>query len=221
MTEADLRDALSAQIEVLEPGLRLLEKERYIPSDLGTRSFVDLYATDANKHHVLIELKRSAPASREAIHEILKYAEAVKRFLGTRDDEIRVILASTDWRELLVPFSRFMAETKLAVRGLELSVSATGSISAQEVTPHPISRGRLLAPWHELLWYKTAAKLQAGIESIVGSLEGKRISDFAILVLRAPDLQALLRQRAMRAAIHEMAQGTGLTPAAGAPGVPT
>src|SRR5450755_3128222 len=115
MTESQLRDLIAKNITVIEPGLTLLNKEQYIPNSLGTKSFIDLYAKDAQGHHILIELKKSDASAREALHEIHKYVEGVKQHLGARDDEIRVIVASTEWRELLVPFSRFAADTKLAV----------------------------------------------------------------------------------------------------------
>src|ERR1700679_433572 len=111
MLEAELRDLLSVQLEAIEPGLILVKKEQYIPNDLGTRSFIDLLARDREDRWVLIELKRSGAASREAIHEIYKYIEGVKAHLRVRDDEVRAIIASTDWKELLVPYSRFFHDT--------------------------------------------------------------------------------------------------------------
>jgi RecB family endonuclease NucS len=82
VTEDEIRDLLANQLEVLEPGLCLIEKEKYIPNPLGTRGFIDLLARDASGHFVLIELKRSDASAREAIHEILKYVEGVKYHLG-------------------------------------------------------------------------------------------------------------------------------------------
>jgi len=78
MLEAELRDLLATQIHVLESGLVLVDKEKYIPNTLGTRSFIDLLARDTDNKWVLIEVKRSDAAAREAIHEIYKYVEGVK-----------------------------------------------------------------------------------------------------------------------------------------------
>jgi RecB family endonuclease NucS len=71
MTEAEIRDLLASQIDVLERGLTLIEKEKFIPNYIGTRSFIDLFARDPFGHFVLIELKRSNSAARDAIHEVL------------------------------------------------------------------------------------------------------------------------------------------------------
>lgn len=173
MDEASLRDLLAKDIGVIEAGLSLLDKEKYIPNSLGTRGFIDLYARDKNGHHVLIELKRSNAASREAIHEVLKYVEGVKRHLGARDDEIRVIIASTEWDELKVPFSRFVADTTISVAGLHLMVDASGNVSAHPVAPQPITGGRHLAPWHELNLYVDEASLQKGISGYEAACKHK------------------------------------------------
>src|SRR5262245_36392292 len=101
MLEAQIRDLLAEQLGALEPGLTLVEIEKFIPSGIGTRSFIDILARDDRNRWVLIELKRSNAAAREAIHEVYKYTEAVKAHLGARDDEIRAIIVSTEWKELL------------------------------------------------------------------------------------------------------------------------
>ena len=155
MTESELRDLLAKNVAILEPGLTLLSKEQYIPHSLGTKSFIDLYARDEWGHHVLIELKRSDASAREALHEIHKYVEGVKQHLGVKDDEIRIIVASTQWRELLVPFSRFAADTKLAVSGLLPNVDeVSGTVTASPAPALKVSEGRFIAPWHDLNWYK-------------------------------------------------------------------
>jgi hypothetical protein len=188
MLESDLRDLLSRRIDVLEPGLRLVAKEQYIPNSVGTRGFIDLLAHDRDNRWVLIELKRSNAAAREAIHEIYKYAEGVKAHLRVRDDELRVIIASTEWRELLVPFSRFVDETNISVLGIALTVvPATGEVLASNVAPLPIARGRILSPWHEIGLYKSEERLQEGITSYDGSCAAKGIEDYVLVVLKAPD----------------------------------
>ena len=83
--ESILRDLIAQKIQKLKPDLTLLQKEQYIPNEYGTKSFIDLYATDEEKRHVLIELKRSDAAARQAIHEVNKYVESVKRHFGAKD----------------------------------------------------------------------------------------------------------------------------------------
>ncbi|WP_413707566.1 endonuclease NucS domain-containing protein [Ralstonia sp. Ralssp110] len=207
LTEAELRDRIAENVALLEEGLQLLNKEQYIPNSLGTRSFVDLYARDSRGHHVLIELKRSDAAAREAIHEVHKYVEGVKRHLGARDAEIRVIVASTEWRELVVPFSRFVADTELDVLGLHLTVDPlSGQVTASHAALLPVTQGRFIAPWHDVNWYESEEALAAGITSIEASCAAKRVEDFVIVVLRPAQPASSDHQAMMWSVIRGLGQ---------------
>ena len=141
MNEFDIRDLLVHQLDCLEPGLQYLQKEQYIPSHIATRSFIDIVARDAADHLVIIELKRSVGASRQAIHEVLKYVEAVKSHLAVRDDEIRTMIVSTEWTELLLPFSRFCSDTSLDVTGYLLDISDPSKLTSSTVLPLQVTAG--------------------------------------------------------------------------------
>ena len=221
MTEAELRERLAADISVLGPGLTLLKKEQYIPSTLGTRGFIDLYAKDQEGHHVLIELKKSDAAAREAMHEIYKYVEGVKAHLGARDNELMVILASTEWRELLVPFSRFVADTNLSVRGIQLSFDeATDRLTAAPAPTVPISNGRFIAPWHEVYWYLTKESMESGIKTIRESLAKKGVSDYVVALLRPPAPVTSEHEAGMVAVIQQLANAKGSPTASSATPLP-
>ena len=53
------------------------KKEQYIPNKFGTRGFTDLYPKNEFGEHVIIEIKRSNSAAREALHEVNKYVESI------------------------------------------------------------------------------------------------------------------------------------------------
>ena len=210
LPEGELRDALAANISVLEPGLTLLKKEEYIPNSLGTRGFIDLLARDPDNHFVLVELKRSDAASREAIHEILKYTEGVKRHFRARDDEIRVIIASTEWRELLVPFSRFVADSAMSVTGLRIIVdSGINSLRVESIAPLKLTTGRFLAPWHELNYYLSERNLAEGIRDYEAACTAKGIEDYVLTVLRASPGFHDAAQDEFRANLAEVLQQFG------------
>ena len=212
MTEDELRDILAVQIEALEPGLVLLETEQYIPNKLGTRGFIDLFARDVAGHFVLIELKRSDSAAREAIHEVLKYVEGVKEHLGVREHEIRVIIVSTTWKELLIPFSRFVSDSGIAVRGISISVDAKRQIKTTAISPIKTSKGRLIAPWHELNFYRDETDLQRGLREYVNSCKKKRIADFVLVVLDAPAEFNEIAHEAFRQRMRSVATDFGKEP---------
>jgi Holliday junction resolvase-like predicted endonuclease len=152
--EATIRDSLATNIEILEPGLKLEKKEKFIPNHYGTRGFIDLVAYDREGRIVLIEVKKTNQASREAPHEVLKYIEGVKQHLRLREDEIRVFVASPTWNELLVPFSSLVNRTTCQVEGFNLELSPSGEVTGSEIiTPLDLRGDRLIAPWHELRYY--------------------------------------------------------------------
>ncbi len=188
----------------------VLNIEKYIPSEIGTRSFIDILAKDARERWVLIELKRSRAASREAIHEINKYVEAVKGHLGARDDEIRAIIVSTEWKELLVPFSRFAHDTSISVSGMKISVNEPGeTITAESVQQLQITSGRVLSPWHEISLYTSDERLAEGITSYDASCKAKGINDYVMLELKAPEGFYDSSVLAAAASVHAIRGGTG------------
>ncbi|MGA9047226.1 endonuclease NucS domain-containing protein [Sulfuricurvum sp.] len=180
--EASIRDYLVTTLDVLEKGLEYVEKEKYLPNDVGTRGFVDILAKDKDGRWVLIELKRSEAASREALHEVLKYIEAFKKDRSVREHEIRVMVVSTEWRELIVPFSSFVTRTTCNVEGIKLSVDGSyRPIHASSVDPLPAHSGRIFAPWHELALYTDEDSAKKGLESYEHACKEKGILDFVIV----------------------------------------
>lgn len=185
MSESIIRDILAGDLSVLENGLELVEVEKYIPSELGTRSFLDLLAKDRRDHWVVVEVKKTNAAAREAAHEILKYADAVQRHFGARNDEIRVFVAAVQWEELLIPFSRLKAESSINVEGFKLELDINERrLKATSVKAIPVSRGRYLAPWHEVNLYKDRAGLDRGIDSYEKSCSAKDIKHYILVVLK-------------------------------------
>lgn len=188
MKESALRDLIAKQINKLKSGLTLLQKEQYIPSEHGTKSFIDLYAKDEKGCHVLIELKRSTTASRQAIHEVNKYVERVKQYFGAKDSEIHVIIVSTEWTELHLPFSRFYADAGFSIEGIQIDISEDNTdFKVQPILPLPIVEGRLIAPWHNVYWYADNNAFQQGIAAIEHAYQQKGIDDYVIVKFYLPD----------------------------------
>ena len=182
MKESDLRDMIAKNIDKIKSGLILLKKEQYIPSDKCTKSFIDLYAKDKEGNHVLIELKCNNSAARQAIHEVNKYVETVKQYLGVKDSEIHVIIASIEWSELLLPFSRFCSDTSFSIEGLRINLLENNTdFEVEPIEPFNVSNGRLIAPWHNVYWYKDEKSLQDGISQIENAYRQKSIEDYVIV----------------------------------------
>lgn len=212
LAEKQIQDILIKNIEILEDSLTILSKEEYIPHQLGTRGFIDIYAKDSRGKHVLIEIKRSKAASREAIHEIYKYVEGVKNCLNARDDEIRVILASTEWKELIVPFSRFVHDSSIDAIGYLLSISNDKNINSDVVDILDFSQGRMIAPWHEIYWYNNKEEEALIIKEIKKRFTKGSIKDFILLIMNVPDTYNNLENAAVANTIKEYLGTTNFSP---------
>jgi hypothetical protein len=127
-SERDLREALAADPELIEPNLKVVGQEIRLPNAQGTRGSIDILARDGHGYHVVIELKRSDNSAREALHELFKYVQLLHRERGLQIDRIRCILISTDWNELRVPFAAAALAFPCDLRGLHLEVDEAGRI---------------------------------------------------------------------------------------------
>ena len=206
MRESTLRDLIAQNISKLKSGLTLLKKEQYIPGKHGTNSFIDLYAKDACGRHVLIELKCSNTSARQAIHEVNKYIESVKDYFGAKDSEVHVIIASTEWSELLLPYSRFSADAEFSIEGIQINLNNTETdFEVETIEPLKIIQGRFIAPWHNVYWYTDEEALNKGICSIEESYQQKGINDYVIVKFFLPNqLTEEERRSAMKEQISKM-----------------
>ncbi|MEJ2287589.1 MAG: endonuclease NucS [Deinococcales bacterium] len=84
-SEAEMQRALARHPDVIEPGLAVLDRE--LPTDVGG---IDLFARDADGALVVVELKRSK-ANQEAVHQLSRYVESVRRLTA---EPVRGILAA-------------------------------------------------------------------------------------------------------------------------------
>jgi hypothetical protein len=157
MHENDLRDRLAGRLEILEPGLRLVATNHPLPNAHGTRGFVDILARDRHGATVVIELKRSNSTAREALHEVAKYVELLNREQGIPASSLRAMIVSTQWNELLAPFSRLVATWSHSLHGVRLTLSedATRIVHAEPVKPLPAARERGLTPEHHLFFFRS------------------------------------------------------------------
>lgn len=182
--EDKIRDQLVANLSFLSPDYKLIDKEYYLPNAKGTRGFVDILVSDADNHYVIIEIKRSNQSAREALHEILKYIEALKEEKKIKEEEVKAVIVSTEWKELLVPFSSFCHRTNINLKGIELTVdSQYNPIAKEEVLPIAENEGRVLSPIHGCYFYTNKDELEKGIKSIQECYKEKGLKERVIVVL--------------------------------------
>jgi len=78
MNESIIRESLFKTLSQHFPNLTPINQEVYLKID-DKRSFIDILAHDEKNNYVIIELKRTNQASRQALHEVFKYTEFVKK----------------------------------------------------------------------------------------------------------------------------------------------
>jgi RecB family endonuclease NucS len=125
-SERNLRDQLARNLGLIEPGLRLHSAEYPLPNSHGTKGFIDLLARDRHGMWVVIELKRGRGPDRQALHEVAKYAELLSRERSLPSREIRTVIVSIDWDELLVPVSNMARDWLHDLRGYRLITDDAG-----------------------------------------------------------------------------------------------
>lgn len=179
-----IRDKLAEKLSLFENDLSLISMEKYLKNPKGTKGFVDLLAKDNLNRFVLIELKRSNAASREALHEVIKYFEGIKEEKSLKDDEIIVYIVSTEWKELLVPFSRFVNDVSFNVEGYLLEIDGENNpIHLKKVEPINLNNNRRLSSRCKVCYYTSSKSRNSGIKSFESAFTEKEISDYVLVLL--------------------------------------
>lgn len=180
--EAAIRDKLAQNLAILEPGLSLLKVEPHLP-DENASGYIDILARDRLGLLVLIELKRSDPAARHAIHELFKYISLVVKNFGVPRTRIRCLIVSTTWRELWNPFSELKSSADIQVEGLELTVDDDGTpLEARPVQPPPIEEDHGVCPFYSVVCYENAATRNTAAERIAAEMQRLGFSKGAVVI---------------------------------------
>lgn len=160
MSEAIIRDYLKTNLQLLEPGLQLIEDEYHLRNPNGADGFLDIFAIDASDSLVVIEIKKTDAAARQAITEISKYAALLKHHKCIKESEFRIIIVSAAWHELLVPFSEFSHATNYRLSAFEISLNANSiPVSAKEVHTLPAVETRDICRRHFIWEFNSIKKL--------------------------------------------------------------
>lgn len=132
-----IRNWLVANPEFIERGLQVVDKEHYLYDEMGTSGFIDILCRDFSNNFVIIEIKRSDSAARQTFTEVFKYAELIRGKYKARDSEIRIIVISTHWDEIIRTFSFICFKSPFAIKGLRIYINDQTKIpeNIEEVVP--------------------------------------------------------------------------------------
>ncbi len=179
LKESVLRTFLARNLDIVEPSLQLVEEEHRVRNDHGTDGSIDILARDAAGDLVVIELKRSNQTARQALHELEKYIALLASDHGIRLDQLRCILLSTDWHELLVPFTRFVGHADFYVVGRQLQIDDNGLPAGSEIVELPnLDQGLEVCPLHTIALYAAKEARDAALVQVIDALEDISVADY-------------------------------------------
>jgi len=183
--ESSFRDWLSANLNRIEEGLRLVGTEIGLSHPGLSRGSIDILARDRYGLFVIIEIKKSNATAREAVHELVKYTRLLRETHGLGDEDVRCMLLSTDWRELDGVITDFQAMTNFHVGCYEIHVAPDGN--SLEISRHtPIAIGNRLEVFFLRVVCLTTSEEKRLIllERLRGAVDKVGITSAAILSLR-------------------------------------
>ncbi|MDF1813144.1 MAG: endonuclease NucS [Verrucomicrobiales bacterium] len=184
--EDRIRDFLCENLECLESGLQLFKKEQrlLLEEHMGAGGRVDIVAKDRFGHFVLIEIKRSDQAARQAVHEISKYTALFRARFGLDEEKVRIMVVSTSWHELRLPLTEFKRASRYHVEGKQIEANQTGDVlSVKDVgldTILPVS-GATFSRCQDMCFFTDETKRNLFLPRLHKAVSDIGIKDFVIL----------------------------------------
>ncbi len=180
--EAVIRDFLMNNLEIIESDLTIIRKEFPLESSFGAGGRIDILAKDKFGVFVIIEIKKSDKTARQALHELQKYMVLFKTNHGLAADKCRCILLSTEWHELLVPFSEFSRNVDYQIDGYKLILNEEGRfINKNAVTLVPEAEEKLIFPIYNFYLFYTNKKREMATKKLKCILKDLKIINYYTL----------------------------------------
>lgn len=183
--EDRIRDKIAFNLKIISDDFELIDTEFYIPKAKTTKSFIDILAKNKDNDYIIIEVKRSNQSSRQAIHEIYKYTEAIKEKYKVTSGEIQAYIISTEWKELYIPFSAFVNESNISLKGIKIEIDEDENIiSTEMIIPCKTNEGRLFSRIQDCHLYLNEENLEKGIQSHKEILSKKQFENYVLVILK-------------------------------------
>jgi hypothetical protein len=184
--EEAIRDQLAIDLSVIDPELRFIQTEYPLPNDLGSKGFVDILATDIFNNHVIIEIKRSKTSSRETLQQIYKYIGLLRQNYHARDSQMRAIIVSTHWEELLVAFLEFIRLNTFFLTGYKIHLDENNRIiRAEKIDTEDMPQySRQLCRRYPISFFSTIEKRDAYVAVLANKSNALGIRDFLIVSMQ-------------------------------------
>lgn len=186
VTEAHIRDSIAENLDLIEKGLVLVKTELHLPNRQGASGFLDIFARDATGKLVIIEIKRTDAAAREAIQELYKYGSLLLEKFLVKKTEVRMVLLSVEWHELATPYAEFAASAPFEVTAGVIILDEKGvPVAIKPVTPPVLSSERKIGKRHFLWGFQDEVAASKAVGAIARLVQGFGLSDFVLVESRA------------------------------------
>ena len=183
-TEDEIRDHLADNLDLIEPGLVLIKKEQILKNDKGAKGFLDIFCRTADDKYLIIEVKISNESARDAIQELYKYNVLLRQNILMKDTEIRMMVASTKWHELLVPFSEFVRTSPYDCIGIRLELGQNGlTTSTSRIELAPKDKPRRISRRHFIWEYNSETKAKDAKDVIAKYMQDAGLQDFVLIIM--------------------------------------
>jgi len=186
--ENALRDYIADRLEMIEPGLNLVDREHYLKNACGAAGFLDIFARDSLGRLVIIELKRTDSAAREAIQELFKYAALLRERYLIRDVEYRLILLSVEWHELLIPYSEMKKTAPFDLSAGQIVLGSDGwPTGVEPIEAVATAAPRRFSKRHFLWRFENGDAADKAAPLIAAHMTAAGLPDFVLVRCRAAD----------------------------------
>lgn len=191
--ENAIRDAIAARLDLIEPGLSIVDTEHYLVNKDGAAGFLDILARSSTGQLVIIEIKRTRSAAREALQELHKYAALLRAKRSLKHTEYRLVLLAVDWEDLIVPYSEHKIHSPYELEAGRIILGADGlPARIEKVAPIAVPGEREIGRRHFIWHFANEADARAAIPIAAGHMRACGLRDFVLILLT---LKAGLRSR--------------------------
>lgn len=186
--EGAIRDYLAINLDLIEPGLTLVDREHYLRNTVGASGFVDIFARTANGQLLIVEIKRTNSAAREAVQELFKYAALLRQNYLVRDVDYRLLVLSVEWHELLTPYSELARRAPYELSAGTIVLDQDGlPARIDPVMPLPAAGQRRFSKRHFLWRFSGEAGAIAAVPLIADHMHRVGLHDFVLIRTRSKD----------------------------------
>lgn len=185
VSEKQIQNFLKEHLSLIQPGLKLADTEVLVPNNHGSPGKIDIYARDTDGYHVLIELKTNRHSSREALQQSAKYVHLFSEQNGIARARLRSVILSTDWNELIAPFTELKRTWPCELIGYNFKISSDGyPMNFEVIMPLPFVPSVDMSPYHFIVLVSDNQAVESKLKSSNAAIRRLGLNDYAVFIFQ-------------------------------------